>query len=85
MIRKQGLGRDPEVQTLEDALCLVFLESQLATFSTQHSEEKVVDIIERSLSKMSEKGRLATQRIALEEPASRLVAAAMERFSKRGA
>ena len=28
LVRKRGLGRDPEVKTLEDALCLVFLETQ---------------------------------------------------------
>ena len=30
IIRKEGLGTDPQVQTHEDALCLVFLETQLA-------------------------------------------------------
>ena len=29
IIRKRGLGSDPAVQTHEDALCLVFLETQL--------------------------------------------------------
>ena len=29
LVRKRGLGKDPEVQTLEDALCLVFIETQL--------------------------------------------------------
>src|SRR5213080_3800041 len=28
IIRKEGLGRDPAVQVHEDALCLVFLETQ---------------------------------------------------------
>src|SRR5690348_3775383 len=30
IVRKQGLAHDPDVQALEDALCLVFLETQLA-------------------------------------------------------
>ena len=30
IIRKEGLGTDPQVQIHEDALCLVFLETQLA-------------------------------------------------------
>ena len=30
IIRKEGLGTDPAVQVHEDALCLVFLETQLA-------------------------------------------------------
>ncbi len=52
IIRKRGLGRDPEVQTLEDALCLVFVETQLADFAAQHPDEKVVDILMKSLKKM---------------------------------
>ncbi len=83
LICKRGLGRDREVQTLEDALCLVFLESQLESFSTQHSEEKVIDIIARSLSKLSVKGRLASTRIALHESTSAPVSAAMARLSSQ--
>ena len=29
LVRKRGLGSDPDVQVLEDALCLVFIETQL--------------------------------------------------------
>ena len=37
LVRKQGLGRgdDPELQAFEDALCLVFLEPQLAARAHQ--------------------------------------------------
>lgn len=80
LIRKRGLGTDPEVQTLEDALCLVFIESQLASFSKGHAEDKVINIIARSLSKMSRAGREASSRIQLEEHESKLVSAALERF-----
>jgi phosphohistidine swiveling domain-containing protein len=82
LIRKKGLGRDPEVQTLEDALCLVFIESQLSSFSTQHSEEKVVDIIARSLAKMSERGRSAAGGISLGVDEAALVSAAVSKFEQ---
>jgi pyruvate,water dikinase len=81
LIRKRGLGRDPEVQTLEDALCLVFIETQLAPFSTRHSQEKVIEIIARSLAKMSEAGRSACAQIPLADSEAALVAAAIERFN----
>jgi hypothetical protein len=29
LVRKRGLGTDADVQVLEDALCLVFVETQL--------------------------------------------------------
>jgi hypothetical protein len=53
IIRKEGLGRDAEVQTHEDALCLVFLETQLAELADAQGEEKIVDIIRKTAAKMS--------------------------------
>lgn len=54
LVRKQGLGRDSEVQTLEDALCLVFLETQLEDFAAQHPREKGLDVLRKTLRRMSE-------------------------------
>jgi hypothetical protein len=65
IIRKRGLGRDPEVQALEDALCLVFVETQLGDFAARHPDEKVVDILVKSLKKMSDRGRSAAGGIDL--------------------
>jgi hypothetical protein len=53
LIRKRGLGEDPEAQTFEDVLCLVFMETQLERFATAHESDKVVDILARTLPKMS--------------------------------
>jgi len=57
LIRKEGLGRDPETQALEDAACLVFLETGFDDFSRRHPDDKVVDIIAKTWRKMSPKGR----------------------------
>ena len=57
LIRKRGLGRDPDVRHFEDALCLVFVETQLHAFAAGHPEDKVVSILARTLPKMSEAGR----------------------------
>ena len=54
IVRKQGLGKDPEVQALEDALCLVFLETQLHELASRTEPEKMVDIIRKTAKKMSE-------------------------------
>ena len=83
IIRKEGLGEDPEVQTLEDALCLVFLETQLEDFAAQHPEEKVVDVIARSLAKMSPRGRSVGAKLELPGDGPRLLSRAMQRFEER--
>lgn len=57
IVRKQGLATDPDVQTLEDALCLVFLETQFADLASRLDDDKMVDILAKSLRKMSPAGR----------------------------
>jgi hypothetical protein len=81
IIRKRALARDPEVQTLEDALCLVFLETQFAAFAARHPEEKVVDILRKSLKKMSGQGREAANSLAFSATERRLLARALEALS----
>jgi hypothetical protein len=53
LLTKKGLGRDPEVQVLEDAVCLTFLEVELAGFAAKHPPEKVDDILKKTWAKMS--------------------------------
>ena len=65
IIRKHGLGRDPAVQILEDALCLVFVETQLGDFAARYPDDKVIDVLVKSLKKMSTAGRAAAARIDL--------------------
>jgi hypothetical protein len=56
VIRKQGLRRDPEVQAFEDALCLVFLETQFSDLADRLAAEKMVDVLRKTLRLMSEAG-----------------------------
>ena len=72
LVRKRGLGRDPaardpEAQTLEDALCLVFLETQLTALASRHDDDKMIDILRKSAAKMSEQGVAAAGEIDLDE------------------
>lgn len=62
VIRKEGLGRDPEVQAIEDGLCLVFLETQLDELAGRLDREKMLDILRKTWKKMSP----AAQQLALE-------------------
>lgn len=56
IIKKEGLKTDAAVQTHEDALCLVFLETQLLEILDRLGDDKSVDVIAKTLRKMSEKG-----------------------------
>lgn len=51
---KKNLKTDSDVQTMEDALCLVTLEFQIEDFSTKHDDEKMIGIIRKTWAKMSE-------------------------------
>lgn len=56
IIRKEGLGRDPQVQVHEDALCLVFLELQAADVAPDLGADKTVAVLAKTAAKMSERG-----------------------------
>jgi len=54
LLRKQGLGRDPETQLLEDCACLVFLELFYADFAPTQDREKMAGIVKKTLQRMSD-------------------------------
>jgi hypothetical protein len=57
IITKQRIKADSEVQTMENALCLVFLEFQYDDLIAKLSEEKMIDILRKTWGKMSDPGR----------------------------
>lgn len=59
IIRKEQLRTNYEVQIMEDALCLVFLQFQYDNFIKEHDDEKVLRILKKSWGKMNDKGREA--------------------------
>ena len=77
LLQKKKLKLDPDVQLLEDVICLVFLEHYFADFAPKHDEEKLIGIIQKTWKKMSERGReftlqhvsLAAEHLALVEKA----------------
>jgi hypothetical protein len=82
---KQGLHTNPDVQAMEDALCLSFLEHELADFAEKHPDEKVIDIIAKTWAKMSDRGHQAALALPLDPRAGALVARALERSVGPGA
>ncbi len=77
LLRKERLKRDPEVQCLEDVICLVFLEHYLAAFATQHDEVKVLDILRKTWTKMSPRGHEVALTLPMSPEARRLVEQAL--------
>jgi hypothetical protein len=70
LLRKEGLKRDPEVQLFEDAICLVFLENELAEFAERHrDEESLENILRKTWKKMSDSGRNAALNLTDRLPA----------------
>jgi hypothetical protein len=73
LIRKEGLARDPQVQTHEDALCLVFVELQLRDVAEKLGEDKMVDVVRKTLRKMSPRAIEATLALPLDAESRALV------------
>ncbi len=77
IILKKDLRSDKEVQVMEDALCLVFLEFQFETFMLQHNEEKVSTILKKTWGKMSNAGRTQALHLSLNPEAIHLIKKAL--------
>ncbi|MGB5192434.1 MAG: DUF4202 domain-containing protein [Polyangiales bacterium] len=63
LLRKRGLKTDPDVQLLEDVICLVFLEHYFHEFAKKHDDEKLIPIVQKTWKKMSEAAHEAALRL----------------------
>jgi hypothetical protein len=63
LMKKQG----EEVQLMEDIICLVFIEYYLPDFAIKHEEEKVIDIVMKTMKKMSHEGILLAGKLPIDE------------------
>jgi hypothetical protein len=82
LIRKEKLKKDKESQALENVVAVVFLEHYFAEFDAAHSgydDAKMVDIIGKTLRKMSPKGHAAAMALALPARTRKLIEAALAR------
>ena len=70
---KKDLRTDPEVQTIENALCLVFLQYQYEDFISKHDEKKITWILQKSWAKMSQPGRDAALTITFSDKGKELI------------
>jgi hypothetical protein len=77
IVRKQDISTDPEVQTMEDALCLCFLEYEFDEFAKRHSDEKLIAILRKTWRKMSPRARELALTLPLGARAAALVTQAL--------
>jgi hypothetical protein len=77
IVAKRRLKQDQDAQRLEDVACLVFLNYEFARFAEAHSHDKIIAILRKTWSKMSEVGRSAALTLPLPEPLSALVGEAL--------
>jgi hypothetical protein len=74
---KKNFPADPEAQTLEDALCLTFLQWEYAGFAGRFAPEKVVHILRRTWGKMSPRAHEEALRLPFDGPAKEMISRAL--------
>ena len=73
IILKKLIKKNEESQTLEDTICLVFLDYYFEEFAAKHTDEKVIDILKKTWVKMSDKGHAAALTLPFSEKSLALV------------
>jgi hypothetical protein len=76
IMRKRDLGSDPDVQALEDAMCLVFLETQCDEMAARLDRGHLVQVLRKSIAKMSPEGIALVAQVPLSAKAQDLVSEA---------
>lgn len=69
IVKKENIFTNPEAQTLEDVVCLVFLEFYLDEFMNDKTELNMATIILKTWNKMSEKGHQEALKIKFSDAA----------------
>jgi len=77
IIRKKFIKKNEESQIIEDVICLVFLDYYFDDFAAKHSDEKIIDIVQKTWKKMSEKGHKEALKIQFSEKSLDLVKKAL--------
>jgi hypothetical protein len=77
IILKKNISADPDTQTLEDGLCLVFLETQFEELKRKTPDDKMIDIIRKTWRKMSAQGREVALALPIPAPHRVLIEAAL--------
>ena len=77
----QHMAED-EAQAMQDAVSLVTVEMQIESLESKLDEAKLVDVLRRTMAKMSPAGRELASRIPLERDARRILALAADALAR---
>ena len=77
LAKEQLFHHRPDTQALEDVICLVFIEFYLEEFATKHDDAKLVEILQKTLRKMSAKAIEAAGKIPVSERVAALIGQAV--------
>jgi len=78
LLMKKELQTNHDTQLLEDVICLVFIQYYLDDFAAQHEDAKVVDILKKTLKKMSARAIDEAGKIPVSAKAGALIAQAVQ-------
>jgi hypothetical protein len=73
IVLKKLIKKNKESQTIEDVICLVFLDFYFDEFAAKHSDEKIIDILQKTWKKMSDEGHAEALKIKFSEKSLALV------------
>jgi hypothetical protein len=77
LLLKKELNRNAETQLMEDVICLVFVEYYLHDFAMKHEDDKVIDILKKTLMKMSKHAKDEVSNIKLAPKVAQLISIAV--------
>lgn len=77
LIRRQRIDVESGTQWVEDAACLVFLETQLAEVSEQLDREHLTSVIQKTAAKMSERALALVPEVPMSDQARQILTTAL--------
>jgi len=78
LLLKKELFTNPDTKVLEDVICLVFIEHYLEEFAEKHEPKKVIDILVKTLKKMSPRAIEEAAKIPVSEKIKILIYQALQ-------
>jgi hypothetical protein len=78
ILLKKELHTNAETQLVEDVACVVFIEHYLEDFAAKHDDDKVIDILRKTLKKMSIAAKASIDGLPLDARVDSLVKRAIE-------
>jgi hypothetical protein len=77
LVRRQRLDPQTGTQTIEDAACLVFLETQLTDVAGQLERDHLIEVVRKTAKKMSDEALAVVGEVPLSDEAKRILSDAL--------